>query len=294
MDNRIIFFSIVLIIIFYLNYIKNRVEEFCFLGIGDCGQTNKIETSDITNAITSVMMSNNSNCASGTNNSQLLNISCPNINLNNCSLSQIQNISTNFKCVNNSTIDSTMGDKINQAITNSLNAKQSSLTTAPQVNDQITKVVNNLTSKESISNISSCLATVKNDQATNLICSGAFICNNSMVNQDITTNLISNCLLGNSATSTAINDLVSTAQSSANVTSTGAIEDIGNAVSKILSAYMLPVLGGVIACIIFLIISSIASGFYSTSEGGQKLAAGLESTALQGGQMALQAKGMST
>lgn len=156
-------------IIFPIKEIEEK-EEFCFLGIGDCGTTNTNVTNTVNNTVTNIVKENAQSCGSTTGISQMIKISDlkakGNIELDGVSQDSIDNF--DFSCMQVSENQVELEKKLQEEIKNNIEQKTSGYQFQPTELTTINNAINNLSTNVKSSSISKCISNKFINQEINI------------------------------------------------------------------------------------------------------------------------------
>jgi len=204
---------LVLSVYYYITYYspKHKTHEgFCFLGVGDCG-TKQISVSDTINKVLTENVSNTAkSCAASTGQNQLLALkglsAGGDISID--GVSQTGDVKMDFSC-----LQSTKNNfSSNTALKNDLDKKLKQMTAGyqfqPSEQEEVTKLINDVTNKTTTNSVSNCIANTFNNQ-TLLIESLSTKGNISIKNisQEATSTVVAKCVQDDKTTVSAVNNL---------------------------------------------------------------------------------------
>jgi hypothetical protein len=270
------FAIIICILILLVPKQPKLIENFCFLGIGDCGTTQTNVNDTVNTAITNVLNTNALNCAISTGVDQSIKISNINagqdININ--GVNQTTQSKLDFSCLSNNTSQNDINNQLTGAVQSALDQKTSGFQFSASDQTQINTLKNNIVNNLNTNNITKCVANAYTNQ--NLLINQLNANRNvniGDINQSATQTAVSNCTSSNSALNTAISALQNKIDVSNSQSATGAFASL----ASLTTVWIVAIIG-----VVVLSSASIGSLLaFSYTDAGQNSANQLTTAAIQ-------------
>jgi len=173
-----------------------------------------VDTStQITNAVASAVVSNNSSCGSSTTQGQNISFGKIKGDFNASGINMEQNASVNLSCLQTSVDSTSLASNIMEKLSQQAKTSNSGQNIGAQVSTSVaaTKLVNNIAESVNLSNVKACLAATNQSQVVGAEYVGGNV-NLSDIKMSQAVNLVASCIQSDKNTSNLINKLATTIQ----------------------------------------------------------------------------------
>jgi hypothetical protein len=137
---------VIVLTVAYTLFVPEKNEQFCALGIGDCGTKAKSVNETVNTTMTGIMTSNAQSCGASTGVNQMISISDldagGDITISN--IKQDSNVKVNFSCMQNAQTQSDLANQFEQELKNNMKKATSGYQFQPSETETIYRNINEL------------------------------------------------------------------------------------------------------------------------------------------------------